>query len=162
MKLRATEAPNATPTPTPPRPTAAATASTRASIVAVSVACSMTVLPPVTVLASMCAFARVRMTLVAWAPAPEMATATLPAAIAREAAAVHATIVAFSVAEIEIAPVVVSPVAPESACEMYASTSLAIVFQASAMPIAPETDAVPPIEAAIEAAPVSAWIAEMS
>src|SRR5205823_23104 len=81
-----------------------------------------------------------------------------PIATARAAAAVIALIVALSVAEIVIAPV---PVSTLAAFAMYASRSFAMVLNASATPIATAID-VSPKDAAIEAAPVSALIVDVS
>ena len=61
-----------------------------------------------TVLLSMCALARVRMTFRAAAPAPLIPAPISPIATASAAAAVIALIVAPSLAEIEIAPAPVS------------------------------------------------------
>ena len=112
-------------------------------------------------LSSMCALTFVRMTFVAAAPAPLIPAPTLPTAIDSAAATVQASIVAPSVAE-SVIPDDAVALTFVSASAMYAETSFAIVFQASATPTATPTPKAPPIDAAIEAAPTIALIVEVS
>ena len=112
-----------------------------------------------TTLLSMWAVVVVSITFSASAPAPEIPRAMAPIATAMLAANVVEVIVAPSVALSETEPAFA--VTPPGAPVMNASTSLEIVFEASATPI--EIDpATPPTEAASDTAPVRTVIEELS
>ena len=157
MKLRATEAPRATPTPAAPPATAAATASTFASMAASLVALIVMSPPLSSEPPSTWALTFVRMMLVACAPAPLTPTATRPTATDSEAAAVHALICAASSAAMLNGP---DPVT--TAFTTAASTALSMRFHARATPMPIATPTFGPNEAAIDAAPVTALIREVS
>ena len=98
----------------------------------------------------------------AYAPAPATpAPKEPPAPIATEAAAETARMPAFSVASIVIPPTVVTNFAGPLPAR-YASTWFAIWLNASEMPIATATPALPPNAAATAAAPAIAEIDEVS
>ena len=149
-----------TPTPVPPTATAPEMATTEASIVAVSIASRTTSPSLSTTLSSMYAFVVVRMTFWAAAPAPLTETPTAPPEIATEAAEVSEEMVALSIASTRMSPPPVVPTS-SSALAMKAATSLSISLCARPTPIDTATP-VAPNAAAIEAAPVAAWMVDMS
>ena len=129
----------------------------RASMTEVSPAVSETSPDVCALLESMYAFAFVRMTLIAAAPAPLMPSEARPKEAEAAAAAVHALMVAAAVDDIVIAPLAM----PVSAFAMYASTSFEISLCATATAIATEP-ATTPTAAASDAAPVNARMVEVS
>ena len=111
-------------------------------------------------LLAMKALVLVRIVLTAAAPAPLTDTPAVPPKPAAIEAATDTALIVALVSEVRLtAPVLVNPFA---AFLMDASTSLEIKFWAIDTPIETETPAVPPKEAATEAAPASAVIVELS
>ncbi len=107
------------------------------------------------------ALVRVRMMFLATAPAPLTATPATPAPPMDTDTAVEiAWIVALFSANSFILPTVVVTVS--SVLRIYASISLLIWFSARDTPIDTATPAVPPKAAAMDAAPATEWMDELS
>ena len=160
MKLRATAMPIATPIPAPAAtPTATAAATTVASISPPRSALIVT-LPALTrLLSSTSAWVEVRITLVATAPAPLTPMPAPPPKPAAIAAANATTRIAASSAAVTV--MLPRVVATSSASKIVATTVLLMVLNASPMPIATDTPAVRPNDAASETAPASASMVEL-